>query len=316
MINMKSNELKGNLILLLTALIWGCAFVAQSVSMDYVGPFTFQCTRSLLGAAVLVPVFLTIDKKKKADGTYILPNSSQKRIQNIAGLICGVIMTIAGNLQQLGMQYTTAGKAGFITAMYILIVPILGLFMKKKVSARLWGCVGIAMIGLYLLSMNGGFSSITKGDILVLLCAVAFAFHILAVDHFIDFVDGVRLSSMQFLVCGVLSGVLMLIYETPTTEGLMGAALPIAYAGIMSCGIAYTLQIIGQKGVKATASALILSLESVFGVVGSALFLGERMSLREYVGCAIVFLAVILSQIDFISIIKNKILKRKTEKQD
>ena len=297
MINMKSNELKGNLILLLTALIWGCAFVAQSVSMDYVGPFTFQCTRSLLGAAVLVPVFLTIDKKKKADGTYIAPNSSQKRIQNVAGLICGVIMTIAGNLQQLGMQYTTAGKAGFITAMYILIVPILGLFMKKKVSARLWGCVGIAMVGLYLLSMNGGFSSINKGDILVLLCAVAFAFHILAVDHFIDFVDGVRLSSMQFLVCGVLSGVFMLIFETPTAEGLMGAALPIAYAGIMSCGIAYTLQIIGQKYTNPTMASMIMSLESVFAVLGGMVMLHEVPTLREALGCTLMFIAIIIPQL-------------------
>ena len=294
---MKSNELKGNLILLLTALIWGCAFVAQSVSMDHVGPFTFQCTRSLLGALVLVPVFLALDSSKKKSGTYVAPTTEDKRTQLIAGIICGVIMTIAGNLQQIGMQYTTAGKAGFITAMYILIVPILGLFLKKKVGIKLWGCVGIAMIGLYLLSVTDGFSSINKGDIYVLLCAVAFAFHILAVDHFVERVDGVRLSSMQFFVCGILSGVMMLLTETPTVKGLMGAAIPIAYAGIMSCGIAYTLQIVGQKYTNPTMASMIMSLESVFAVLGGMVLLKEVPTAREALGCALMFVAIIIPQL-------------------
>lgn len=297
MIVMKSNELKGNLILLLTALIWGCAFVAQSVSMGYIGPFTFQCTRSLLGSAVLVPVFLIIDRKKKHDGTYIPPTASDKKIQMVAGIVCGIIMTIAGNLQQVGIQYTTAGKAGFITAIYILIVPILGLFMKKKVSSKLWICVGIATVGLYLLSVTDGFQYINKGDFLVFLCAIAFAFHILAVDHFIEFVDGVRLSSMQFLVCGLLSGVMMLIFETPTLEGLLAAALPIAYAGIMSCGVAYTLQIIGQKYTNPTMASMIMSLESVFAVLGGMILLHEIPSFRETIGCALMFAAIILPQL-------------------
>ena len=294
---MKSNELKGNLILLLTALIWGCAFVAQSVSMDHVGPFTFQCTRSLLGAAVLVPVFLILDNNKKRAGTYVPTTKEQRKTQLTAGIICGVIMTIAGNLQQIGMQYTTAGKAGFITAMYILIVPILGLFIKKKVSSKLWGCVGLATFGLYLLSVTDGFSSINKGDIYVLLCAVAFAFHILAVDSFVDRIDGVRLSSMQFLVCGVISGIFMMIYETPTLEGLMAAALPIAYAGIMSCGIAYTLQIVGQKYTNPTMASMIMSLESVFAVLGGMVLLREVPTAREALGCALMFIAIIIPQL-------------------
>ena len=294
---MKTNELKGNLILLLTALIWGCAFVAQSVSMDHVGPFTFQCTRSLLGALVLVPVFLTIDHKKKKCGTYIPPSQEDKQTQLVAGIICGIIMTVAGNLQQIGMQYTTAGKAGFITAMYILIVPILGLFLKKKVGLKLWCCVGIALCGLYLLSVTEGFSSINQGDIYVLLCAVAFAFHILAVDHFVERVDGVRLSSMQFLVCGILSGVMMLLTETPTLEGLTTAAVPIAYAGIMSCGIAYTLQIVGQKYTNPTMASMIMSLESVFAVLGGMVLLREIPTVREAIGCTLMFVAIIIPQL-------------------
>ena len=256
---MKNNELKGNLILLLTALIWGCAFVAQSVSMDYIGPFTFQCIRSLMGAAVLVPVFLFLDMEKKKKGTYTAPTTKQKKTQMTAGIICGIIMTIAANLQQIGIQYTTAGKAGFITAIYILIVPILGIFMKKKVSGKLWGCVCLALIGLYLLSVTDGFSAINKGDIYVLLCAVAFAFHIIAVDYYVDQVDGVRLSSMQFLICGVLSGIFMLLFEAPNFNDIFSAALPILYAGILSCGVAYTLQIIGQKHTNPTMASMIMS---------------------------------------------------------
>jgi len=294
---MKQSELKGNLILLLTALIWGCAFVAQSVSMDYIGPFTFQCIRSLMGSVVLIPVFLFLDQAKKRNGTYIAPTSDKKKTQIIAGIICGIIMTIAGNLQQIGIQYTTAGKAGFITAIYILIVPILGLFMKKKVSNKLWGCVILALIGLYLLSVTDGFSAINKGDIYVFLCAIAFAFHIIAVDFFVDKVDGVRLSAMQFFICGVLSGVLMVIFETPSKTDIMSAALPILYAGILSCGVAYTLQIIGQKYTNPTMASMIMSLESVFAVLGGMIMLHEIPTAREAFGCILMFIAIIIPQL-------------------
>lgn len=294
---MKQSELKGNLILLLTALIWGCAFVAQSVGMDYIGPFTFQCIRCLMGATVLIPVFLFLDQSKKKNGTYKAPTSDEKKTQIIAGIICGLMMTVAGNLQQIGIQYTTAGKAGFITAIYILIVPILGIFMKKKVSRRLWGCVALALLGLYLLSVTDGFSAINKGDIYVFLCAIAFAFHIIAVDYFVDKVDGVRLSSMQFFICGILSGVLMFIFETPSLHNIFAAALPILYAGILSCGVAYTLQIIGQKYTNPTMASMIMSLESVFAILGGMVMLHEIPTARETFGCVLMFIAIIIPQL-------------------
>ena len=294
---MKHSELKGNLILLLTALIWGCAFVAQSVSMDYIGPFTFQCIRSLIGAAVLVPVFLFLDNSKKKSGNYCEPTSNEKKTQIIAGGICGIIMTIAGNLQQIGIQYTTAGKAGFITAIYILIVPILGIFMRKKVSRRLWCCVALALVGLYLLSVTDGFSAINKGDIYVFLCAIAFAFHIIAVDHFAAKVDGVRLSAMQFFICGILSGILMFVFETPNISNILAAALPILYAGVLSCGVAYTLQIIGQKYTNPTMASMIMSLESVFAVLGGMVMLHEIPTAREAFGCALMFIAILIPQL-------------------
>lgn len=294
---MKRSELKGNLILLLTALIWGCAFVAQSVSMDYIGPFTFQCIRSLIGAIVLIPVFLFLDHGKKKSGNYHTPTAQEKKTQMIAGIVCGIIMTIAGNLQQIGIQYTTAGKAGFITAIYILVVPILGIFMKKKVSAKLWSCVGLALAGLYLLSVTEGFSAINKGDIYVLMCAIAFAFHIIAVDFYVDKVDGVRLSSMQFLICGLLSGILMFIFETPSINNILAAALPILYAGILSCGVAYTLQIVGQKYTNPTMASMIMSLESVFAVLGGMIILHEIPTIREALGCALMFIAILIPQL-------------------
>lgn len=295
--NMKHSELKGNFILLLTALIWGCAFVAQSVGMDHVGPYTFQCTRSFIGSAVLIPVFLLTDHSKKKNGTYVPPTETQRKTQLIAGILCGIIMTIAANLQQIGIQYTTAGKAGFITAIYLLIVPILGLFMKKKVAPKIWFCVVLALIGLYMLSVNESISAINKGDIFVLLCAFAFAFHIIAVDYYVDRVDGVRLSHTQFLVCGILSGILMFIYETPTWEGISNAAIPILYAGIMSCGIAYTLQIIGQKYTNPTMASMIMSLESVFAVLGGMVLLHEIPTAKEAIGCLLMFIAIIIPQL-------------------
>ena len=294
---MKNSELKGNLLLMLTALIWGCAFVAQSVSMDYIGPFTFQSVRSLLGAAVLVQVFLILDAGKKKAGTYQAPTGEEKKTLLIAGIVCGCIMTVAANLQQIGIQYTSAGKAGFITAMYILIVPVLGLFLKKKVPGRIWLCILIAVVGLYLLSVTEGFSSISKGDVYVLLCALAFSFHIMAVDHYAPLVDGVRLSSIQFLICGVLSGILMFLFEEPNLENILNAAVPILYAGIMSCGVAYTLQIIGQKYTRPTIASLIMSLESVFAVLAGIVVLREIPTARETMGCVLMFLAIIIAQL-------------------
>lgn len=290
-------EFKGSLMLMLTALIWGCAFVAQSVSMDYVGPFTFQCVRSLLGSLVLVPVFLFLDRKKKYDGGEIQSTKENRKTLWTAGLVCGCIMTVAANLQQIGIQYTTAGKAGFITAMYIVLVPVFGLFLGKKVSPKLWLCVLVAVSGLYLLSMTEGIASIGKGDVYVILCAVAFSFHIIAVDHYAPLVDGVRLSCIQFLICGVLSGAVMFLRETPNMENILRAALPIGYSGIMSCGIAYTLQIIGQKFTRPAVASLLMSLESVFAVLAGIIILHEIPTAREALGCVMMFAAIILAQL-------------------
>ena len=294
---MHHSEQKGNLLLLLTALIWGCAFVAQSVGMDHVGPFTFQCTRSLLGSAVLIPVFLTLDRSKKRAGTYVAPTKEDKAVLMRAGVLCGIIMTVAANLQQIGLQYTTAGKAGFITAMYILIVPILGLFLGKKVPFKLWLCVGIAAVGLYLLSVPNGFTGINKGDVYIFLCAIVFAVHIMVIDHYVDRVDAVRLSFLQFLVCGILSAVLMFALESPSWQGILDAGVSIAYAGILSCGIAYTLQIVGQKYTNPTMASLILSLESVFAVLGGIVVLRQIPSARETIGCLLMFSAIIIPQL-------------------
>lgn len=294
---MKNQELKGNLLLMLTALIWGCAFVAQSVSMDYIGPFTFQCVRSLIGSAVLVPVFLFLDSRKKRNGTYIPPTKQGHKTLFTGGLVCGCIMTVAANLQQYGIQFTTAGKAGFITAMYILLVPVLGLFLKKKVSSRLWLCIVVAIAGLYLLSVTEGISSIGKGDLYVLLCAVAFSFHIIVVDHYAPLVDGVRLSCIQFLICGVLSGVIMLLREAPNLQAIVQAGVPILYSGVMSCGIAYTLQIIGQKYTRPTMASLLMSLESVFAVLAGIIVLREVPTARETLGCVLMFGAIVLAQL-------------------
>lgn len=294
---MKNQEMKGNLYLLLTAFIWGSAFVAQSVGMDYVGPFTFQCSRSILATIFLVPVFLLLDQKRSRSGENPPAPTGSKKTLWTGGILCGILMTIAANLQQVGMQYTSAGKAGFITATYIVLVPIFGLFLKKKVPGRIWLCVLIALAGLYLLSVTDGFSSISKGDFVIMLCAVAFSFHIMVVDHFSPMVDGVRMSCIQFLVTGILSGVLMFLFEKPTWSAIYSAALPIAYAGILSSGVAYTLQIVAQKYTKPTIASLLMSLESVFAVLTGAVVLHEIPTNREGLGCLLMFAAIIISQL-------------------
>ena len=301
---MKNGEMKGNILLVITAVIWGAAFVAQSVSMDHIGAFTFQGVRSLIGSAVLVPVILALTSVKKKKGEYVKPGKKEKAQLWKAGIICGIILTVAANLQQAGIQYTTAGKAGFITALYIVVVPILGLFMKKKVSLRIWMCVIMAMVGLYLLSMTDGFR-LSLGDTLVLLCAIAFSFHIVVVDHYASIVDGVKLSCIQFLVCGVISSILMFIFEEPQIDGLMKAAVPILYAGVLSCGVAYTLQIVGQKYTRPTVASLLMSLESVFAVLAGMIILREIPTAREAIGCIVMFAAIIITQLPEKTKIKN-----------
>ncbi len=289
-------KLKNSLLLLLTATIWGVAFVAQSVSMDYIGSFTFNAVRNLIGAVVLLPVIWFLNRSGKADPQKSPRPETDQKTLIAGGISCGVLLCLASNFQQLGIKYTTVGKAGFITACYIVIVPVIGLFLKKKCGPFIWAAVVLALIGLYLLCINDGFS-IGKGDLLVLICSVLFALHILVIDHFSPMVDGVKMSCIQFFVCGVLSGIPALLFENPSMSGLLDAWVPILYAGVMSCGVAYTLQIVGQKGMNPTVASLILSLESCISVLAGWLLLGQRLSAREGAGCVIMFCAIVLAQL-------------------
>ncbi|MCD8073683.1 MAG: DMT family transporter [Lachnospiraceae bacterium] len=297
---MKKTSLRNPLLLFLTAAIWGAAFVAQSVGMDYVEPFTFNFARSIIGGIVLLPCILFLDgQKKKAGGQAPADFSRQTAGRHtllLGGVCCGVALFVASALQQIGIQYTTVGKAGFITAMYIVLVPVFGIFLKKKAGGRLWLCVLLAVAGLYLLCITEGFT-VGGGDLLVLLCAAAFAVHILVIDHFSPLADGVRMSCIQFFVCGLLSGVAMLLFETPSPDAIWQARLPIGYAGVLSCGVAYTLQIVAQRGMDPTVASLILSLESVFSVLSGWLLLGQSLAPRELSGCVLMFAAIILAQL-------------------
>ena len=292
-------QMKNNVMLLLTALIWGCAFVAQSVGMDYVGPFTFNCVRSILGSIVLVPVIFLMDHLKRKSG--MSPEEIKKakgdgRTLLTGGICCGVILAAASSLQQFGIMFTSVGKAGFITAMYIVLVPILGVFVGKKVRPLVVLCVLIAVAGLYFLCMTEKLS-LGIGDLFVLLCALVFTVHILVIDHFSPLVDGVRMSAVQFLTAGILCGAAMLIWETPQAEDILAAWMPVLYAGIMSCGVAYTLQILGQKNADPTVASLLLSLESVFSVLAGWVILHQSLNQRELFGCALMFAAIIIAQL-------------------
>ena len=290
---MKLKEMRGNLLLLITAIIWGSAFVAQSEGMKYIGPFTFQAVRSVLGALVLVPFIVKGNLAKKKEG---LPYRKNAKMLWLGGLVCGGLLALSGGLQQLGIQYTTVGKAGFITALYILFVPLLGIFMKKKVAAKVWIAIGIAVAGLYLLCMQDGFS-LSVGDTYVALCAAGFSFHILAVDYFAARVDGLKLSCLQFLFCAVFSAVPMVMGEQVEISGIMQAWLPLVYGGVLSSGVGYTLQVLGQKYTKPAIASLLMSLESVFAVLAGIILLKQIPSVREAAGCILMFGAIILAQL-------------------
>lgn len=291
---MKKTSWKSPMLLLLTAMIWGVAFVAQSVGMDYVGGFTFNCIRSLIGGLVLIPCICFLDKWKGKDKKE--KTEEDPRALRRGGVSCGAALFIASNLQQFGIKYTSVGKAGFITAMYIILVPIAGIFLKKRAGAKTWFSVFLAVAGLYLLCITEGFS-IGLGDVLVLLSALVFTVHILVIDYFSSRTDCVRMSCIQFFVCGILSGAAMLIFETPNISAVLRAWMPILYAGVMSCGVAYTLQIVGQKDTEPTIASLILSLESVVSVLAGWVLLGEKLSAREVTGCILMFTAIILAQL-------------------
>lgn len=293
-------KLKNALLLLLTATIWGVAFVAQSVGMDYVEPFTFNAVRSIIGGLVLLPVIKWAGAGKQSAGQETGRSSREpedRKTLLLGGVSCGIMLCLASNFQQFGVKYTTVGKAGFITACYIVIVPVLGLLLKKKCGPAVWGAVAMAVAGLYLLCMEGDHLTVSKGDLLVFICAVLFSLHILVIDYFSPKTDGVKLSCIQFFVSGILSVAAMLLFEHPELSGILAAWAPILYAGVMSCGVAYTLQIVGQKGMNPTISSLILSLESSISVLAGWVILGQRLSGRQLFGCCIMFGAIILAQL-------------------
>lgn len=295
---------RNSLLLVITAFIWGVAFVAQREGGDSVGPYSFNCIRSIIGSLFLMPIIAVLDKfgitKKPQD-------KKSQRTLLLGGVLCGVVLAIASNFQQMGLYMgSSVGKAGFLTACYILIVPILGLFFKKKCSIQVWIGVVITLVGLYLLCMNGEFR-IQFSDLLLMICALCFACHILVIDHFSPLVDGMRMSCIQFLVAGILSAIPMFFIDmNHSVSGFQiwlngfttwNAWIPILYAGIFSCGIAYTLQIIGQKDVNPTIASLIMSLESVFSVLAGWVILKESLSPRELIGCGCIFVAVLLAQL-------------------
>lgn len=277
---------KNHFLLLLTAFIWGCAFVAQSAGMKYVGPFTFTALRSYLGGLVLLPLIYFFDHTM---------NFKDKNLW-IGGILCGIVLGLASDFQQIGIQYTTVGKAGFITALYIIIVPFLGIFLGKKLSPKIGISVILAVIGLYLLCMTKSLS-LSQGDLLVFACAFIFAVHILVIDHYSPLVDGVKMSCIQFFTCAIMNTIPMLLVENVTIPHIIAGSAPILYAGLLSSGAGYTLQIIGQKDMNPTVASILLSMESVFSVLAGWVILGQSLSLKEGIGCVCMFIAIIIAQL-------------------
>lgn len=311
---MNKKKLIADLMLTVTAIIWGSAFVAQVKGMEYIGPFTFVAVRNFIAPLFLIPVIYIMGKlnKKNQDatesetGTVKIPT---KKDYIIGGLCCGTALFIGSALQQIGLLYTSAGKAGFITTLYIVIVPLFGLFLHKKVGKLTWIGVALSTIGLYLLCVKEGFS-IHFGDLIVFIGAFFWSSHILLIDHFSPKMDGVKLSCMQFIFCGLISVVPALIWEQPTMSAILASAIPILYAGILSSGVAYTLQIVAQKNTDPTIASLIMSTEAVFAAIAGFFILGQVLSLREMIGCSIMFAAVIIAQLP-----EKKVLEPEPEQQ-
>lgn len=283
-------------MLMTTALIWGTAFVAQKSGMDLVSPVAFNGIRTLVGAIALIPVILFMGRgkqKEKIDKTLV-----------IGGICCGLALCAAGNIQQIGLYYTSVSHTGFITALYVVIVPLMGLFLKRRITPIIWGCVIASAVGLYLLCIPaGGFGSINIGDVIILVCAICFSIHILVIDHFSPKVDGVKLSCIQFFVAGIVSLIIMpfadpaIGFDLPTVGDICVSWFNILYAGIMSCGVAFTLQVLGQKETEPTIASMILCLESVFALIAGMVLLGEAMTIREIAGCVIMFAAIVVANL-------------------
>ena len=297
-----SKTIRANLLLLLTAIIWGSAFVAQDVAMNDMGPFTFNAVRMALAVLVLLPSIKLLDRaaRKRNPGrevqTLRTMSKDQKRRLITGGLVCGSVMAAGVSLQQYGLLYTSPGKAGFVTALYIVLVPVTGIFFRHRVRALTWGAVALCAVGLFLLMVTESLT-VGLGDLLVLLSAFCFTAHILVIAHYSPQMDGVRLSCAQFVVADVIFIVLTLLFEQPRIGDILAGWAPIVYAGVLSCGVAYTLQIIAQRDTAPTVASLLMSLESVFSVLAQWVILGDLLTARELLGCLIMFGGIVLAQL-------------------
>jgi len=288
---MKRITLKSTVLLLSASLIWGFAFVAQSMGMDYLGPVTFNGARFLLGSFALAPLAILSTHYEKKHNT----RRGTPKDLYIAALLCGITVCIATTLQQIGIIYTSVGKAGFITTLYIIIVPIMGVFLKRKVDGIIWIGAVIAAVGLYLLCINEGFD-LNRGDVYIFICAIVFSIQILLIAHFAPRVNCIQLSCLQFLIAGLICIAVGLPLEKPAISAFIDGIWPLLYTGVLSCGVAFTLQITGQRDADPSVASLIFSLESVFAVIGGYLILNQNLTPREIIGCAFMFAAVILVQ--------------------
>ena len=297
----KRFQLRQSSILLLTAVIWGLAFVAQSVGMDYIGPYTLIAIRFLLGAVTLLPLVLWQNRTIRPDADSIR-RTADNRLMGGATLIrggiwCGLALGAASTLQQLGIAQTTVGKAGFLTALYIVIVPVYAFFLGRKTKPFLWLCVAVAFAGIYYLSMPAGKFTLSRGDALCLACAFVFGVQIMLVDHYANLVDGVRLAVLQFLTASATGFVLMLLFEHPEPGAIRQAAGALLCLGVMSSGAAYTLQIVGQRGLNPTIASLIMSLESAISLIAGFFILHQTLTMRELFGCALMGAAIVIAQL-------------------
>ena len=306
----KSKQVGASLIMALAAFIWGTSFVAQSKGLELIGNYTFLAFRSYLAVAALLPVAIITYKKgkKTGEGEHGEYKSFFSKKLLLGGAACGVIIFTSSALQQTGIIYSGVGKSGFLTTLYILLVPLIGLIFKRKVKPILWVCIGIAVVGMYFLCVTDASGGISFGDIMLILCALGFSIHITTIDYFVKIVDGIRMSLLQFCFCAVISTVAMLIFEDVSLADVWGAGFALFYSGVMSAGVAFTLQIVSQKNLNPTVASLIMSLESVFAALSGAVF-GERLSYNEIFGCCLVFTAIVISQLP-----TDAVFKRKTKK--
>ena len=304
------NQLKGSLLLLLGSLIWGCAFVVQEEAAS-IGTFTLNGIRFMIGAIIILPLLALPDN----DPVTGVRKKTDKKALLIGGIVCGIFLAAAANLQQFGILFNTdvqsgdSGKAGFITALYIVLVPVIGIFFKRKPTKAVVISVAVAVVGLYLISVKSGFT-VSAGDIFLILCALGYAFQIIAIDHWSDKVNCIALSSVEFFVASVISLILMLIFENPNIEAIKGAIFPILYLGLLSVGVAYTLQVVGQKYCDPTVASLCMSPESLFAMIAACVYYGKLPTLREAIGCLLMMLAIVAVQTPFLDRLLNRLFKR------